>query len=249
MPEAKTKTALPPYVSYKAFKRFIGSMRESHVPSRVDRGVLSGMSGSGQSTMLNSLETLGLIEKDGRPTKKLEQLVTAAPESEKYKALLNGLLVDTYPYLMGDGFGGSLNLKTTTTNEMQGVIRAQGVSGSTVAKVIGFFLSAAKDAGIEVSKYVKTPAISELGVKKRGNTTRNGITGEDDEDDRVEEISLGTGVELHSALTGVLQTLPAPGQPMSDKARARFLKAFEAVLMLAHPSSDEVGPPEEHAST
>lgn len=237
MSEAKARTALPPYVAYKAFTRFISNLREAHLPSRVDRGVLSGMSGSGQSTMLNSLETLGLIESDGRPTKKFEQLVAAAPESPEYKAQLRKLLEDTYPYL----FGGSINLKTTTTNEMQGVVRAQGVSGSTVAKVISFFLSAAKDAGIGVSRYVKTPAIAELGVKKRSNTTRNGLGDEDaDLDDRGdEEISLGTGIELHPALTGVLQTLPAPGQPMSDKARARFMKAFEAVLVLAHPTEEE----------
>jgi hypothetical protein len=190
--------------------------------------------------MISSLETLGLIEKDGKPTKTFEQLVATQQGSEEYKTVLRTVLRATYPYL----FAGSINLKTTTTNEVQEVVRAQGVSGSTVAKVIAFFLSAAKDVGIEVSKYVRTPAITEVGVKKRQSAIRGGTAAadaEDEEDSFDQEIPLGPGIDLHPALMGVLQTLPAPGQPMTDMARARFLKAFEAVLVLAHPSSDDVG--------
>jgi hypothetical protein len=233
--DAETKKPLPPYVSYKAFIRFINGMRDGHLPSRVDRGVLSGMSGSAQSTMLKGLESLGLTNGDGRPTKKLEQLVAVAPGSPEYKGQLRHVLEETYPFL----FNGSINLKTTTTNEVQGVVRDQGVSGSTVAKVIAFFLSAAKDADIAVSKYVRTPSISDVGVKKR-----NAPRATDDDDDSAESEFLdhmpaGPALDLHPALSGVLATLPAPGQPMSSKGREVFMRAFDAVLTLAHPVKDD----------
>jgi hypothetical protein len=47
--------------------------------------------------------------------------------------------------------------------------------------------------------------------------------------------------DLHPALSGLLRTLPAPGQPMSIKERERFLKAFEAILSFAHPTDEEQG--------
>jgi hypothetical protein len=237
MAESESRKSLPPYVSYKAFTRFINNMRDGHLPSRVDRGVLTGMSGSGQSTMINGLQSMELIDKDGKPTKRLEQLVAAAPGSAEYKAQLRRILETAYPSL----FNGSVNLKTTTTNEVQEVVRQQGVSGSTVAKVIAFFLSAAKDAGVEVSKYVRTPPLSDVGVKKRSSTPRaaSAVDEDEDEDEDVAEIPLGSGIDLHPALVGVLGTLPAPGQPMSLKAREAFMKAFDAVLSLVHPVKDE----------
>ena len=236
MGEIETKKMLPPYVSYKAFTRFINGMRDGHLPSQVDRGVLSGMSGSGQSTMLNGLQSLGLIDNGGRPTKQLQQLVTAAPGSTEYKAQLRHILEQTYPFL----FNGSINLKTTTTHEVQRSVREQGVSGSTVAKVIAFFLSAAKDADVGISKYVRTPSISDVGVKKRAPAATRGSSGEEDEGEEMEltQVLSGPELDLHPALSGVLATLPAPGQPMSAKAREVFMRAFDAVLALAHPLKD-----------
>jgi hypothetical protein len=164
-------------------------------------------------------------------------LVAAAPGSPEYKAQLRRILETAYPSL----FNGSINLKTTTTNEVQEVVRQQGVSGSTVAKVIAFFLSAAKDAGVEVSKYVRTPPLSDVGVKKRSSTTRFVVPSVDDDEDEDEEAIApqGLAMDLHPALAGVLATLPAPGQPMPAKSREVFMRAFEAVLALAHPLKDE----------
>jgi len=52
---------------------------------------------------------------------------------------------------------------------------------------------------------------------------------------------IATDVEAVAApaLAGLLRTLPAPGQPMNAKARARFLAAFEAVLTFAHPAEED----------
>jgi hypothetical protein len=238
MPEADLKKLLPAYVSYKAETRFLEGLRDHALPAQIDRGVLTGMSGSVQSAMLKSLESLGLIAGDGKPTQRMKELLKHAAGSAEHKAQLRSLLESAYPYL----FDGKIDLKTSTTNQVQAVFREQGVSGSTISKCIAFFLSAAKDAGVEISKYVRTPPMAEVGVKKRNTSGRVSVQ----DLDEVEEgdiIDLNSGLDLHPALMGVLETLPAPGQPMTPQARELFMRAFDAVLSLAHPVDDMASPP------
>jgi len=238
MAEADPKKTFPPYISYKAHSRFLDGLRDHALPAQIDRGVLSGMSGSVQSAMLKSLESLALIAKDGKPTKQMQDLLKHASGSPEYKERLRDVLEATYPYLFDD----AIDLKTATTNQVQAVFRAQGVSGSTVAKCIAFFLSAARDAGIEVSKYVRTPPMAEMGVKKRASSGRIGAVQDEDDEDEDELLELSPGIDLHPALLGVLATFPAPGQPMTNKSRETFMRAFDAVLSLAHPVDDMAEP-------
>jgi hypothetical protein len=238
MANAEDKKILPPYASHKAFERLLDSFRgDGHLPDQVDRGVLGTMSGSGQSSMLKTLEALGLIDGASKPTRTLRDLLTHAKGSAEFKAKLREILERAYPYLFGSG----INLKTATTNQVQGAFREQNVTGSTISKCIAFFLSAAKDAGVEISKYVRTPPMADVGSKKRSTSPRN--VAPDDDDEAEEAIPTANRLidDIHPALAGLLATLPAPGQPMSEKARVRFLAAFEAVLSFAHPDEEAGG--------
>lgn len=237
MATAEDKKLLPPYASYIAFTRLLDTLRQDghHLPDQIDRGVLSGMSGSAQTSMLKTLEAMELIDKAGRPTKALRDLLPPQRGTPQFKAQFKPIVENTYGFLIDAG----INLKTATTNQVQSAFRTQNVTGSTVSKCIAFFLAAAKEAGIEVSKYVRTPPMAEVTTKRRSAAARStAIDDEDDGDDAVREVIQFTA-DLHPALQGVLRTLPAPGESMTIKERERFMKAFEAVLSLAHPTAEE----------
>jgi hypothetical protein len=222
---------LPPYVSFKTFTNVLAELRAHGVPDQIDRSVLPSMSGSAQSAVVKAFEALRLIDGKGVPNNDLRSLVGAAPGSDDYKGQLRALMEAAFPYL----FGGKLNLRTTTTNALSQAFREQGASGSTVAKAIAFLLGAAKDAGIEVSKFVRVPPMSEVGSKKRTPAARNSEATDPATEEDFAPVG-PAGVDLHPALTGVLATLPVPGQSLSEQEREIFLTAFKAVLALVYPA-------------
>lgn len=146
------KVVVPPYTTFASFNNLLNSLRESRFPSHITRAVVPG-SNSAKATMIASLKALGLIEEDGTPTSDLRQLVQSSGSEEKYKESLKGLLEKRYSFLMDS----SIDISSTTTEKVAELFRERGASGSTVAKGMSFFLTAAKHAGIEVSPYVKPP--------------------------------------------------------------------------------------------
>lgn len=226
------KPPSPPYASHIGFMRFIDTLRgDGHLPDQIDRGVLGNLSGSAASAMIKSMESLGLIDASGKPTQALSDLVQTPRGGAQYQSTYRAALEKAYPYL----FNSSINLQTATTIQVQSAFREQSVTGSTISKCIAFFLAAAKEAGVVVSKYVRVPPMADTSGKRRTTSARV----EDDDEDEEEGEAFQLGVDLHPALQGVLKILPAPGQPMTKKERDRFMTAFAAVLQLAHPDADE----------
>ena len=139
----------PPYVSYKTFLGFIGVL-EGSMPSRIDRSLLGSMSGGTQSHLLTALRTTGLTEGDRSPSSKLKAIVAA--KGEERKLLMREMIEQTYPFLFTPDF----DLAATTPQHLEDVFRNNTpATGSTLTRCINFFLAAAKDAGIEVSPFVK----------------------------------------------------------------------------------------------
>lgn len=231
MAEQASRNPAPVYVSYKAFIRFINGLRDGNLPSRIDRSILGGMSGSGQSSLLGGLEFLGLIDAGGKPLPALEELVTLS--GTHYNAKLKELLTTSYGFLF-DG----IDLKRATGSQVHEAFRKQNVQGSTAIKAIAFFLAAAKDAGIEISKHVKPPVTT----ASRRTVQRGNVRPSEDEDEEEEQQNNGGGSfapDVHPALAGILLQLPTPGETLSKKDRDRFMKAFEAVLTLVYPTDED----------
>jgi hypothetical protein len=234
MAKPDDKKPTPAYASHTTYLSLMETLRgDGHeLPDQIDRGsVLRTMSGSAASAMIKTLEALGLVDGHRRPTTALRELLAYPQGSPQYKIQAKAVLQQAYPYL----FSGDINLKTATTTQVQSAFREQGVTGSTVSKAIAFFLAAAKDADIEISKYVRTPPMAETTTKKRNATSRSVVVDDDENEGEVLELVQD---DLHPALAGLLRTLPAPGQPMSAKDRQRFMTAFEAVLAFAHPAEE-----------
>lgn len=172
MNDKDAKTMTPAYVPYKTFTNFINSLKENGTPSQINRGIMGGMSGSAQSAIIGTLEFLRFVTETGEPTKELQQLVESKEDNRA--PILRSVLERSYPFL----FSSAIDIKRTTTKQIEEAFRTQGVTGSTIVKCIGFFLAAAKAAGIQISPYVKTPTLTRT-VTKRASTPA-GQTGSTD---------------------------------------------------------------------
>lgn len=232
----KPKPNIPAYTSYKSFTSFIRQFNDAEkLPSHIDRGVLARMSGSQQSSMLQSLLFLGLINKEGRPEPSLTKLVKAS--SSEYGAVLREIIAKAYSFIFADG----LDLETTTTPKVEAKFREQGVSGSTVNKCIAFFLACCKDASIPVSKFVRTPPVTTVRPPRR-NTSGGASGGADDSleyeaDERhVVEPEIA---RIHPLVLGFMKVLPEPGAPWPKAEREKWFTAFNAVLGLVYPEGGD----------
>lgn len=145
------KTESPPYVSYATFANLIKGLRATGIPSRIDKSVLSKLSGSVQGAVLSALKWLGLIDADGVPSAKLEALVAA--DEATYPTVLSDLLRSRYSFVAD----GSLNLAKATGSQVEQKFREYGISGSTVVKCMGFFIAAAREAKMALGPHVKAP--------------------------------------------------------------------------------------------
>src|SRR5262245_51299380 len=61
----------PPYLAYRTLKNFLDALKKG-IPGRIDRSVLSNLSGGAQSMLIGALRFFALIEADGTPTDTLE---------------------------------------------------------------------------------------------------------------------------------------------------------------------------------
>lgn len=163
------KTLKPPYSTYKSFRGLIDDELRSHpiMPSVIDRSFLSKRSGSEQSALIATLKWFDLIDDEGTPTTLLRNYVAAGEDAGK--ELFTKMVKDSYSAVTD----GTFALESATTNMLADKFRDYGISGSTLTKSISFFLSAAKDAGINVSPHVRAPSApsSNGGMKRRSKMT------------------------------------------------------------------------------
>lgn len=139
---------LPPYVAYRTFVNYLGSIRSRGVPSRVDRTALPHKSGAVQSQLLLALTYLGLIDEHRVPTPAFHELVAA--EGAERRKLLRQLLASSYAFLADD-----VDLSKATSEQLEERFAATGVSGETLRRAQSFFLAMAKEAGVAVSPYIQ----------------------------------------------------------------------------------------------
>lgn len=201
------KTEAPPYPSYATFFNFIKGLRETGVPSRIDKGVLSKLSGSVQSALLSGLKWLDLIDEAAVPTAKLEALVSA--DEKQYSQELRAVLEGAYGFLKD----GSIDLRKGTGAQLEAKFREYGPTGSTVIKCMAFFIFAAKDAGIELGPYIKAPkATSGSATRKRNKKAAAQPTPAQPEEEEAEEEEEARGIP--SRLDGFVRiAVPLHGMP------------------------------------
>jgi hypothetical protein len=169
------KPMTPPYVPYTTFSNFINKLAGSVIPAQIDPSMMMNMSGGVRSALMRTLEYLKLIEKGGKTTAEITQLVES--DEKNRETILRYVLMNAYSFL----FSGDVDLKRATTKQVEEAFRAQGAQGSTTVKCIAFFLAAAKAAGIQVSAHVKTPSTQRGSTPKRSKVEEVSAVAQDSE--------------------------------------------------------------------
>jgi hypothetical protein len=143
------KKPIPPYLPYRTFSTLLDRLRANVIPARIDRSVVSSFSGAIQSQIFLTLKYLKLTNENGVPSELLDNLIKAKDDTGQ--KILKEIVVASYPFL----FAANLDLKKLTADQLLDIFNKEGCSGETTRKAIAFFTAIAKEAGIELSPYLK----------------------------------------------------------------------------------------------
>ncbi|MEY2509168.1 MAG: hypothetical protein QOH01_3497 [Verrucomicrobiota bacterium] len=150
----------PPYVAYTTFKNFLASLNKNGIiPSRIDKTLMPGHSGSTQSYLMAALRFFKLIDQTGAPTDDLQDLVRA--EGEARKPIWCRIVESAYDPVIGN-----LDLSRATLGMLNEKFAAQDLTGDTLRKCESFFAAAAEDAGITLSPQLKPNTRGASGPRK-----------------------------------------------------------------------------------
>lgn|GEM_PF-770665 len=145
---------VPPYLSYKTFSNFVNTLKSEGLPDRIDRSLMRNVAGTIQNYLMSCLKYLKLIDNNGVPQENLHKLVQS--DTQEYQDTLRVVLETSYPFLFGDRF----RLGTATASQFNEKFKNIGVKGETLYRGQLFFLAAAKEAGISISKHIKPTRVS-----------------------------------------------------------------------------------------
>jgi hypothetical protein len=151
-PITESATVQVAYVPYRTFKSAIEMLEQHGLPNRIDRTLWPSFSGVIQSQLISAFRFLGLIKQDGTPTPELEAMVH---DKAGRKALLRARLKEAYPNLI------KIDLPKATIGLFNDAMRKYELSPETTKKASSFFLQAAKDSELPLSKHIldKTRAV------------------------------------------------------------------------------------------
>ncbi len=190
MPNQNGKPIPAPYLPYKSFQKILLAFKESGIPPRIGRDVLSGRSGTEQTMLLNAFTYLGLMSADGTPSETLQHLVTSdGPARQK---ILRDILTVRYSFLSS----GKVNLENTTPSILLQALGTENLGGDTARKGMTFLLAAAQDAGMPLSSYLKVRQGRPIGTRKKQRSPLGGAQ------------NAGTGVLTPAAKTAPTKTEP-----------------------------------------
>jgi hypothetical protein len=171
-PTEQTPRVTPPYLSYRTLSNFLDSLKVNGIPGRIDRSVLKNLSGAKQSALIGALRFLDLIAIDMAPTSKLERLVQA--ESDGRAEIMRETLRRHYPFMFPPAF----NLSSATVRMVRETFDNAFGGGDTARKGMVFFLAAARDAGLQLSPFIKVREVNRpagAGRRRSSANSRGGV--------------------------------------------------------------------------
>lgn len=152
----------PPYISYVTFKNFLEGLNNAVIPARIDKGLMSGMSGGTQTYLMATLKYLGLINEDFVPTSDLPLVAKGD------KAAWDRVLKRSYAFI----FNSEIDLKSGTEMQLLEQFESQGVTGDTRRKCLSFFAATCELANIELGPHIKGRTKSSSGVRRKSYKRR-----------------------------------------------------------------------------
>jgi hypothetical protein len=216
--------AVPPYLSYPTFQTFLSSLRaKGGAPGRIDRSVLVQFSGGVQAQLVSALRYLGLMSSDGIPTEDLDKLVKL--EGDDRNKLWNLIMLRSYPYIFNDSFP----LQTATSRMLEDKFN-QVANGDTVRKCLSFFLLAARDAGVQLSPYIKVVKArrSNGGKARRTMSVASESTPEQPSQPQEARTPQDNGAQSWSQM--LLSKFPTFDPTWPDDVKAKWFDAFDKLM-------------------
>src|SRR5437879_3251836 len=179
-----------PYGSWKTVRAFLGKLKQTTIPPRIDNSVMVGMSGSGKSEMRTALRYLGLIDSADTVTKNLKELVSAYG-TEAWSEALSSLIWPAYNAVIGQESDWLDNGTASLLREK--FKNASGMDGAALDRAIRFFLAALDDAGVTYSPYFKVRGARAASVRRAPSKKKEGRKDSDsDTGQRVPQAPHGT---------------------------------------------------------
>lgn len=232
---AVTQDRPAPYAPASAVLEIIKRYRNKGLPTPVTSDVLAraGISDSLLPRVLQALQTLDLIDDDGRPTQVLEG-IRRAPEGE-YQQRLRDWLTAAYADALA-----FIDPETADETAIRDAFRSYQPIGQQPRMVTLFSgLFQAAGVGKDKDKPLSAPRKSAGGAKPRPaaaaakpraqTAERTGGSG---------QMSINSG-SLPPALAGLLASLPATGSGWTQDSRDRFVQTFAAVLDFCFPVRED----------
>lgn len=165
MAEQKQESLAPAYVPWRTLINYINSLRESSLPSQINRSVMANASYSTQAQLLAAMQYLGLIDKNGAPQTILSQWVEA--DEANQKKIIGKILTDRYTFVFD-----TIDVARASPAEVEKQFRERGIGGSTAVRAVAFFLNAADAAGMTLSPHLKKKNGSSSGAPRRARSSR-----------------------------------------------------------------------------
>lgn len=221
---------LPPYVTFISLMNFVDSLKRG-IPGQIDRSLMKTMSGSMQTQMMSALKYLHLVNTQGVVQDILTRLVNS--EGAERTQVLHELLTASYPFLFS-----SFDLSKATSSQFRQKFTEVGATGDSVRKCIAFFLSAAKEANIEVSPY-----IAETVRQASENKPRKQATKPNTRSQRASSKSAADQEQVPSASNIVpwqqmlLAKFPSFDPAWPDEVKKEWFTAFHQMMKMGGPPS------------
>jgi len=164
--EAKRPAA--PYIAFSTLKTFIAPLKQHIVPTRIERSLLSNISGTVQGQLMTALRFLRLIDFEDRPTDNLKALVGDFGKETEWKDTLKIVLENAYPEMF------RLPLESISPQEFNDAFKAAyPCEGGTLRKSVTFFINAAREAGVGISPFLTKGAKPSLACRRGSNLSRS----------------------------------------------------------------------------
>jgi hypothetical protein len=214
-------------------------LRSRNLPDRVDAEYLrdAGVSEGTVGRTLFALRFLNLIADDGQPTQALRSIHTST--DEEYRSILSGLIREAYAEVFN-----VIDPAEDSQDRILNVFRRY-TPASQRSRMVIFFLGMCTEAGIPTMDAPRQRAMQEPRPASRTRTTTS-PTGQP-----AQRPPAGSGrsrtppppppppANVHPALLGLVQSLPAPGQPLNNERRENWIAMARATLTFVYPEQTE----------
>jgi hypothetical protein len=224
-----------PYISFRTLLNLLERL-EPEPPPKIDKSVLSYLSGGYATQTLAGLKALGLINDDGVPTDLLVSLVTVP-------AMRRQLMSDVWHSAFSAVFRAIQPEKATAGQLDDTFATAYGVTGETKRKAVSFFVHGAQYGEIPLSTLITSKVkgiggtTSRTAGSARRNVRRRGVKVAGNQNSAVASSMAAPQppVLIHPMLAGSIQWLYENGPNWTDTQARVWSENFVSSVRLVYP--------------